>query len=359
MYRHSIPVGHFPSRLAGQLNHRKIESQRFEELSDCSFAFSLPEKFNREPHLRHYSLIPGNSTICLLICCCAAFKPSNYGDAKAAPGSKLKNIHTFRALMEKARESSACHNFGVRAPNKKRKKCLVGSASVGWAKPRSGVPTSSSIVEPRGLRCAQPTLRTPPKLENIHTLRALAEKSTNQARVTISASGHQTKRKKCLVGSKRWLRPAEFLGFRPRGELKRRPLAHLTGRQPVTPVDGASCGSRGRRLVTAAPGRLRASSGRHYDRPGRCSLDWDRRARVTPAEEREVFRPRLAEPYRTGRPAKSQETWPGADSLGRRKSPWSKPRWNADRRARPDRRVPRASAEVSAQRLSAFRFLFF
>ena len=120
--------------------------------------------------------------------------PFPYFQSRPWPRTR-KYPHSPR-LSGKKYESSACHNFGVRAPNKKHKKCLVGS-------------------EP-------------------------------------------------------WLRPAEFLGFGPRGELKRRPLAYLTGRQPVTPVDGARSGSRGRRLVTAAPGRLRASSGRHYDRSGRC-----------------------------------------------------------------------------------------
>jgi len=50
---------------------------------------------------------------------------------------------------------------------------------------------------------------------------------------------------------------------------------------------------------------------------GGASLDWDRLARVTPVEEREVFRPRLGEAHRTERPAKYQEAWPEAEPLGR------------------------------------------
>jgi len=44
-------------------------------------------------------------------------------------------------------------------------------------------------------------------------------------------------------------------------------------------------GSRGRWLVTAAPGRLReCTPGRHDDRSARSSLDWDRKERVTPVK---------------------------------------------------------------------------
>ncbi len=44
----------------------------------------------------------------------------------------------------------------------------------------------------------------------------------------------------------------------------------LKGHRPVTPADWSECGTRGRRLVTAAPGRSRASARRHYDLHARC-----------------------------------------------------------------------------------------
>ena len=100
--------------------------------------------------------------------------------SKASPWPRTRKCPHSPRLAEKSTKSSACHNFGVRAPNKKHKKSRVGS-------------------EP-------------------------------------------------------WLRPAEFLGFRPRGELKRRPLAYLTGRQPVTPVDGARSGARARISSLPLPG---------------------------------------------------------------------------------------------------------
>jgi hypothetical protein len=93
---------------------------------------------------------------------------------------------------------------------------------------------------------------------------------------------------------------------------------------------------------TPLPGSFGHHAGRHHDRSGRCiSLDWDRRARVTPVSEREVFAPRLGRAYRTGRPAASQEAWPEAAPAGltpRRQEPW----WNADRRACP---LPPSSEE--------------
>jgi hypothetical protein len=46
----------------------------------------------------------------------------------------------------------------------------------------------------------------------------------------------------------------------------------------VTPVVWGECGSRGRGLVTFAPGRLRETPGRHDDRSASSSLDWDRSA---------------------------------------------------------------------------------
>ena len=58
--------------------------------------------------------------------------------------------------------------------------------------------------------------------------------------------------------------------------------------------------------IQSAPGQLRASCWPAL-RPVRevLSLDWDRRARVTPVEEREACAPRLGRPYRAGRPAAS------------------------------------------------------
>ena len=85
----------------------------------------------------------------------------------------------------------------------------------------------------------------------------------------------------------------------------------------MTPSDGASCGARGRRLVTVAP---RAASGINQSGTttgrGGASLDWDWWARVTPVEEREASAPRLGRPYRAGRPASSQEAWPEAGASG-------------------------------------------
>ncbi len=51
-------------------------------------------------------------------------------------------------------------------------------------------------------------------------------------------------------------------------------------------------GARGPRPYTLAPGRPGHHACRHYDRRVRCSLDWDRLARVTPRAARGL-RPRL------------------------------------------------------------------
>jgi len=119
-------------------------------------------------------------------------------------------------------------------------------------------------------------------------------------------------------------------------------LAHR-GRQPVTLADWSECGARGRRFVTAAPGRVRASCSPAL-RPvrGVLPLDWDRRPRVTPAE--------------TG----SQEAWPGPEPLGLA-SLWREPWWNAVRRARLARREPHRKMRrirISVCRRSAFLFSF-
>jgi hypothetical protein len=44
------------------------------------------------------------------------------------------------------------------------------------------------------------------------------------------------------------------------------------------------CGGRGRGAYGPFPGRLGHHACRYYDRRVRCSLDWDRRRRVTPAQ---------------------------------------------------------------------------
>ena len=64
-------------------------------------------------------------------------------------------------------------------------------------------------------------------------------------------------------------------------------LAPLQGRRPGDSVRRGECGSRGRRLVTVALGRLgQDTPGRHHDRTaGAISLDWDSKARVTPASD--------------------------------------------------------------------------
>ncbi len=70
----------------------------------------------------------------------------------------------------------------------------------------------------------------------------------------------------------------------------------------MTPAGGARCGARGSWLVTLAPGRLWASCLPAL-RPA-CevlSLDWDRRAWVTPMSRRLVFAPRLERALRIER----------------------------------------------------------
>ena len=43
-------------------------------------------------------------------------------------------------------------------------------------------------------------------------------------------------------------------------------------------------------IFSPFPGGFGITPGRHYDRSARNSLDWDRKERVTPAEQRTVFR---------------------------------------------------------------------
>src|SRR5580658_9414185 len=119
-------------------------------------------------------------------------------------------------------------------------------------------------------------------------------------------------------------------------------LARVQGRRAVTPQDGAGCGARAWRLVTATPGRLRASCSPAL-RPvrGVLPLDWDRRHQLTPGE------------------TTSQEAWPEAEPLGPT-SLWRVPGWDAERRARSALRAPQPEGCGSwTTRLSAFRFLAF
>ena len=64
-------------------------------------------------------------------------------------------------------------------------------------------------------------------------------------------------------------------------------LAHVQGRRPGDSGRLGECGSRGSRLVTSALGRFgQDTPGRHHDRSaGAISLDWDSKARVTPASD--------------------------------------------------------------------------
>src|SRR3984957_13174282 len=119
-------------------------------------------------------------------------------------------------------------------------------------------------------------------------------------------------------------------------------LARVQGRWSMTLASGARDGSRGRRLVTAVPGRLWASCS-PASRPvrGVLPLDWDRRHRITPGK------------------TTSQEAWPEAEPWGPT-SLWQEPWWDAERRARSALRAPHpARVRRLATHLSAFRFLAF
>jgi hypothetical protein len=125
-----------------------------------------------------------------------------------------------------------------------------------------------------------------------------------------------------------------------------------------------------RGTIHSAPGQLRASCAPVL-RPVRevLSLDWDRRARVTPVLAARDLRPSVgAGFFGSCALAASQEAWPGAERKGR-EPPWQEPRWNADRRAPPPYPPPHAgrmgggrAASVDADRVSmrlpAFRFPF-
>jgi len=73
------------------------------------------------------------------------------------------------------------------------------------------------------------------------------------------------------------------------------------GRRPVTPSGGASAVPAGGGSSPSHSGGLGISL--PALRPVRevLSLDWDRQARVTPVEKREVSAPRLGRAYRTER----------------------------------------------------------
>ena len=147
-------------------------------------------------------------------------------------------------------------------------------------------------------------------------------------------------------------------------------IAHVPGRRPGDSVRRGQCGSRGSRLVTLALGRLgQDTPGRHHDRTaGAISLDWDSKARVTPASDaiEAGFRLRVnmrcdARVFRTigaRVPNKSQEVAWLELSGGVRSLP-QVPWWNAERRARRKARAASRDAVVTQQRLSAFRFPFF
>ena len=72
-----------------------------------------------------------------------------------------------------------------------------------------------------------------------------------------------------------------------RNEIQEYEFAHVPGRQPGDTGWWSGSGSRGWGLVTSAPGRLGQDTPvRHHDRSaGAISLDWDSKARVTPASD--------------------------------------------------------------------------
>ena len=73
------------------------------------------------------------------------------------------------------------------------------------------------------------------------------------------------------------------------------------GRQPATPADGARAVPAGGGSSPPLPGGLGIMSAGTTTGARGASLDWDRPARVTPAERREVSAPRLGRALRTKR----------------------------------------------------------
>ena len=101
----------------------------------------------------------------------------------------------------------------------------------------------------------------------------------------------------------------------------------------------------------------------------RCSLDWDRRARITPVEKRKVSAPRLGRAYRTKRSRRVPRK-PGLELSWGVTTAQREPQWNADRRAVPAGAAPpplercrtrmvRKAGFKPVTRLSAFRYLFY
>jgi hypothetical protein len=143
----------------------------------------------------------------------------------------------------------------------------------------------------------------------------------------------------------------------------------LTCQDAIRPTTGwrSGCGSRGHGLVTCAPGRLRQDTpGRHHDRSaGAISLDGDRKARVTPAVTLTVWTVRSAALRRArlsnhrgaragqvpGSRVAEAERW---RSVAAASAVVERRQASAPARAR----AAPQGAEVSKQRLSAFRFPF-
>ena len=127
-------------------------------------------------------------------------------------------------------------------------------------------------------------------------------------------------------------------------------FARVQGRYAVTPHSGARVGSRGRRLVTAVPGRLRASCSPAL-RPvrGVLPLDWDRRHRVTPGKPR---------PRKPGLKLSLGDRRPSGKSRGG--TPRGERAALCARRTRTrTRKVRRLDTRLSAFRFLAFFFLTF
>jgi hypothetical protein len=100
------------------------------------------------------------------------------------------------------------------------------------------------------------------------------------------------------------------------------------------------------------PGRLRASTPRHYDRGARCNR-WTGTGRGGESP----LKGRRKTPFAT-----SQEAWPEAASLAMKDSLGREPWWNADRCAPPafgGAAVPVLGTAEYQLRLSAFRFRIF
>ena len=119
--------------------------------------------------------------------------------------------------------------------------------------------------------------------------------------------------------------------------------------------------------LRSAPGRFRASAAQHYGL-GREVLAGLGQVGAGNARTNCVGLPPEGGRLQDRRSATSQEAWPEAEPRDR-KLPWAEPWWNADRRARPQRRVGASRRSRGASRtrwcghetlrLSAFHFLFF